>query len=558
MAAGNEGRRRRAATPQRRHRAKGPSEAAVSIRSIDAGPRKRADLSRQVDDDTLLGVEQSIAKGTILNPPFDILGLNRIISESSCLPQAIDAMVSNLAGYGFRGIPTEGDDPKTIDAAELQILSDFVEWSNTQESLSSVHRKYVHDYESYGFGFYEVIRNRAGDVSLIRHGRASRLRLVRQDAKPIEVKVQIRRGGKLVTVTEKRRFRRFVQVVRNSHTSRARRALVFFKEFGDPRAMNWHTGRFQGEDGQKSRIKQSDLATEIVHGKQISEDQYGQPRWIGQLPGLLGTREAEVVNLRYFEDNTVPPMMLLVSGGRITRSSFDELTRILQEQGIGRERQNQIMLVEAVPETSGLDDKGSVDLKLEKLAAERQSDGLFSAYDDSNCAKLGSSFRLPNTLLGKSQDVTFATANVSAWIAESQVFIPERRKHDELLNKTIVNHPSGLGLQTVKLQSMGPVIVNPSDVIKAVQAANTMGAMTPRKAVDALNDAMEIGLSQYPEKGAEDYEDWMDKPLQIGLREIQQTGSDTTRQEQGASDDGSPVRDTTDQNATAGTRPSRE
>lgn len=527
----------------------------LNVVSIDGGQRKRADLSRQVEDESLFTIDATASKLTIIPTPFDMAGLSRIFDESSCLPQAADAMVANLAGYGFRAMPTQ--EGVEIDPDELQILHDFVEWSNTEESLTAVHRKYIHDYEKFGFGYYEVIRNRAGKVSLVRQAKATRIRITKQDEIPQEIELKIKRGGKFITVREKRRFRRYVQLVRN-HKGTSKTPRVYFKEFGDPRPMNWRTGRFQGEDGQK-RIRQADLATEIIHGRQYSEDAYGQPRWIGQLPGILGTREAELVNLRYFEDNTVPPLALMVSGGRLTRNSFEDLRRLLTESGVGKDRQNQIMLIEAVPETSGLDDKGSVKLEMEKLTSERQSDGLFKEYTDGTCASVGSSFRLPNTILGRSQDATFATANVSAWIAEAQVFIPERRKHDEVLNKKLINHPSGLGLQTVKLQSVGPTISNPQDIVKALTAGNQMGAMTPRKAVEGLNEAMDIGIVQYPEPESEGWEEWMDEPLALGLRKTSpEGGDDETNEERGMSDDGSPVREDTEAAGSEGSRPSRE
>lgn len=549
--------------PARRRVRTRRGEQTVTVRAVnlDAGKRKRSDLSRQVEDDSVFGIDTATAtKLTIIPTPFDLKGLSKIVDESSCLPQAIDAMVANLAGYGYRAVPTE--EGAEVDPTELQTLKDFVEWSNSEESLGVIQRKYINDYEKYGFSYYEVIRNNRGEVSLMRHAKASRIRITRSAEEPIEVNIQIKRGGKLITVTERRRFRRYVQVINNVRgQTNTRSTRVWFKEFGDPRPMSWRTGRFQGEDGQ-GRIRKGDLATEIIHGRQYSEDSYGTPRWIGQLPGILGNREAELVNLRYFEDNTVPPMALLVSGGRLTRQSFEDLREILQAQGVGRERQNQIMLIEATPETSGLDDKGTVKLQLEKLASERQSDGLFKDYTDNNCQQVGSSFRLPNTLLGRSQDATFATANVSAWIAEAQVFIPERRKHDELLNKKVINHPSGLALQTVKLETLGPAISNPQDVIKALTAGNVMGALTPRKAVDGLNEAMDIGIVQYPEKDGEDYEEWMDEPLALGLRKVQaEQKAEASKQRelaQAGGKPGSPVRESTEKAGTQNTRPSRE
>jgi capsid portal protein len=280
--------------------------------------------------------------------------------------------------------------------------------------------------------------------------------------------------------------------------------------------MSFKTGEYESTE---NPVPPDEEATELIHIRFDSPDAYGIPRWTNQLPSILGSREAEEVNLRYFEDNTVPPLMLTVAGGRLTSQSFSELQRVLQKEGLGKDRQNRILLIEAVPERESLDDKGSVQLKVDKLASERPSDGLFKEYDESNQAKVRSSFRLPPVLVGMSQDVTFATANVSAFIAEIQVFAPERRYYDEVYNKTIITGSMGLNLKTCMLRSKAPQITNPEMLIKALTALNVMGAVTPRTAVEVANRVMQTNLPQYPEKGEEGYEEWMDQPMPITAKE---------------------------------------
>ncbi len=441
--------------------------------------------------------------------------MHRLVEESNIIPQCLDAYVTNIASYGYRVAPRrEGVEPNQ---AETNTLQSWINAANVDESLSAVSMKHIHDYEKYGFGFYEVVRNRRNDPSLLRYARASRIRLIKQQEKPVEVKTTIVRGGRRITVIEKKFFRRFAQLRPGGFRTDTNFAWIYFKEMGDPRKMSWRTGLYQGERGQ-GRIIKAEEATEILYARQEGEGAYGLPRWIGNLPGIMGSRESEIVNLRYFEDNTVPPMMLLVSGGRLTRKSFEDLDEVLSKVGIGKDRQNQVMLVEAVAETTGIEDKGHVELKIEKLTSARQSDALFKDYDDGNQAKIQSAFRLPPVLIGKAQDVTFATANVSAFIAEQQVFLPERRRHDEILNKRFVNAVNGLNLQTVKLESRGPQITAPDQIVKTLTAANVMGALTPRTAQAGINEAIDLSIPTYPEEGQEGHEDWMEQPISLTLK----------------------------------------
>jgi hypothetical protein len=68
-----------------------------------------------------------------------------------------------------------------------------------------------------------------------------------------------------------------------------------------------------------------------------------------------------------------------------------------------------------------------------------------------------------------------------------------------------------------------------------------MGAVTPRSAIDAVNETFQLNLPQYPKEDEEGYEEWMDVPLSIGQRMVltrtQQTGEgDNTHDEQSTKD----------------------
>jgi len=502
----------------------------IRSRAISLNSKRREDVSRQTDVADLTA--SSSLAGSILSTPYNLQTIATLYEQSNVLRQCVNAMVTNITLFGKRIVPITKD--TKISEPERKLLQSFIDSPNPEESLSTLDAKKVEQYEKYGFGFYEVIRNRAGKPSLIRHAKSLNMRLLKKDTEPQKVTYSIVRGGSRSQITEWKRFRRYVQVIGVNK--------VYFKEFGDPRKMSYKTGEY-------SAVPKGEEATELLHCRQNSEDAYGLPRWIAQLPNILGSREAEEVNLRYFEDNTVPPMILSIAGGRLTRASFNQLRALLESHGLGRERQNQILLIEAVPEVADLEGKGTVSIKIDKLTDSRQSDGLFKDYDQSNITKVRSSFRLPPVILGLSQDVTFATANVSAYLAETQVFQPERFLHDEFFNKNFVNHPKGLDLKTCKLQSKGPSLTNPEQIIKMMTAVNVMGGLTPRKVIDIINDTMGFNIKQYPEPSiseeVDEWYDWMDTPMPIaqrqamGLARTQQTG------EGGNTQDGQQLKDQT-------------
>lgn len=467
--------------------------------------RGDSDTSRQVETiDSFSGFVVSANGAVILPVPYNVARLFTLREQSNMLAQCIDSYVTNIILTGwevdslFRG--------KDVGEAENHELQSFIDSANVDQSLVAVMAETIRDRETVGFGFLEVIRDISGNVSLLRNAPALFTRLTSKCKEEVLVSNEIPRGRRVTVVQEYKKFRKFIQIVNGQ--------IRWFKEFGDPRRMNYETGLYAGESGY---IAGKDT-TEIIHFKLPSVEAYGVPRWINQLPSILGSREAEEVNYRYFRDNTVPPMLLLVGNGRLTNQSYQQLTATLNENGIGSERQNKIMLLEAVGESDSLDGKGgNIDLKVEKLSDARQSDGLFKEYDDANMAKVRSSFRLPPVLVGMSQDVNFATATTSVFVAESQVFAPERSMVDELLNRLLVNGKNGLALRTAKLTSRTPSITSPEMVIKTMTALNVMGALTPRSAQGMSNKMLQLESTPYPAKGEDGYQEWMDQPIALSL-----------------------------------------
>lgn len=482
------------------------------------------DTSRQIEiDDEFQALIGKLGGTYIIPPPYPTARLFRIVEQSNMLGQCIEAMVTNIVLAGWEVEPTvRGGNVNKNE--EMELLS-FIEHPNADEDLKSVAEKIIRERESVGYSFLEVIRSIDGLPSVLRHAKALVTRLCPKDDQEVLVTRTLRRGRRIITMQEYKKFRKYIQVVGGE--------VRWFKEFGDPRRMNCETGIFEGQPGYTPGLD----ATEIIHFRCPGNDDYGVPRWIAQLPSIIGSREAEEVNMRYFQDNTVPPMMLLVGNGRLTRQSFASLQSYLNT-GVGKDRQNKIMLIEAIGEGDSLDGRGSpIEIKVEKLADTRQSDGLFSKYDEANMTKVRSSFRLPPVVVGLSQDVNFATASTSAFVAESQVFAPERDRIDAVLNNLLVNGDRGLGMLTCKLQSRVPSITSPEMLIKTLTALNVIGALTPRKAQEAANKIMQIEIPPYPKQGQEGYEDWMDKPMAISLKDLGSRNAGTnTHLEQGLKD----------------------
>lgn len=488
-------------------------ESGVSVRARTITRQSRiaraeASTSRQLPlpteySSSMMG--SAVGANLPLATPYDIDTLFSLIDQSSILPQCIDAYAVNTVESGWEVQPRYRD--TKMDPDEQAELQSFIDNANSEESLVAVCSKAVRDEESVGNGYIEVIRDRSGSIALLRHAHALTMRLTAHHPDEQMIKYDIKRGKRIATVTEFRKFRKFVQVVNGKYT--------YFKEFGDPRDMNSNTGLFDSENGYET----GSSATEIIHLRPPSNFAYGVPRWLGNVANLIGSREAEEVNMRFFEDNMIPPVMITVAGGRLTASSFKEIQKVLNSD-TGSARQHKMILIEAVGDSDSVSDKNNpIQIKVDKLSSERPSDGLFKEYVDGNGDKIRSSFRLPPVVVGMSQDATFATANVSQFVAETQVFAPARQRIDEVLNHLFVHGRNGLRLQTVMLVARTPSISSPEMMMKALTALNVMGAVTPRTAQMVANSMLQMELPEYPKPGEDGYEEWMDQPISLTIKQ---------------------------------------
>lgn len=504
---------------RRSHRPAAPRQPApiVARGAVFNIQRGNDSTSRQVQYTDDWSILQGSPGSRLLAPPFSPHRLFEILEMSNIAPQCIEAYVINTVGTGWEVEPVVRG--TVMNGTEEVELKTHIEHANSEQSLMTVMKAVISHREAVGYGFMEVIRNRFGDPSLWRHASSLFTRLTEKDEQEVLVEYTIQRGRRLVDVREYRRFRRFVQVVGSQTT--------WFKEFGDPRPMNRVTGLYSHEPGYRAGME----ATEIFHFK-IGEGIYGTPRWINQIPSILGSREAEEVNLNYFKDNTIPPVLLTVSGGRLTRQSYAEIQKMVQ-QSSARDVQNRVTLLEAVGIAETMDENATpVQMKVEKLTDSRQSDGLWQKYDEANQNKVRSCWRLPPIVLGLSAEQNFANAQVSTFVAESQVFGPDRDAIDEQLNCHLVNGPNGLGFRSVRLKGRVPSINSPETVIKTLTALNVMGAVTPRSAQMVANQVLQTELPAYPAKGEDGYEPWMDLPIAMSVRKPNEGTGEKTHSEQ--------------------------
>jgi PBSX family phage portal protein len=369
----------------------------------------------------------------LLRPPYDPKQLSSLSQKNNSLGQMVAAMEVNIDGTGSvieKAAPDEEDDPLSEDPEKERIEQWFKE-PFPRTSFMTLRRETRRDLEIYGYAYMEVLRALDGTLMFLKRIPANQIRLVKLD-EAVQVEQTLKRDGEDMKILMNVRERRYVQ--------KQGTKMVYFKEYAGSRELDRDSGEWA-----EGTLPAEKRATEILEFK-IYEDvnsAYGVPRWINQIPSVLGSRKAEELNLDFFNSGGLPPALVLIQGGELTTEVRKQLQQYMSGRGSSFHRAG---IVEVAATGGSIDSPGNVRVTVERFGSERMSDSMFEKYDERCEMRVRSSFRLPPIFVGKADDYSFATAFASYTVTEAQVFRPERDEFDEIINNTIMREldPEGV------------------------------------------------------------------------------------------------------------------
>lgn len=485
-------------------------EAILKATVISARERTRAAPPQDEHDQYFEGT------GAIV-PPYEPSMLLQLLESSNSLRQCIDAYVTNIDAFGHHFEPivdlgaADADDrltsyimarrmaaaPATVAdpghqiplptseelaAAKAELtermraerwkIEHFFDFACLDHSFVTLRRRMRQDLELLGNAYWEVLRDDSGCVAGFEYVPSFTMRHMKQDKHPVPVATKVKVNEfDYGEIQSRKSFRRFVQVFEMR--------VTYFKEFGDPRVMSAKTGAtFHSVDEFKAQQESDDrLASEMIHFHiHTPKSSYGIPRWTGVILGVLGSRQAEEVNLSYFENKSVPPLAVLVQGGRMSEESIERVKDFIENEIKGKRNFHKILVLEAEGAGGSTFDQGRMKIDLKPLTSAQHNDALFQTYDQNNIDKVGMAFRLPRMLRGDIRDFNRATADAALQFAETQVFGPEREEFDFMINRKVLPE---LGIRFWRFKSRTSMANDPKDITDMVVKLSDSGVLTP-------------------------------------------------------------------------------
>lgn len=392
-------------------------------------------------DNRFQKITSGLSAARVIKPTYDPLVLKRLTQRNNALLQAIEAYKVNIdgSGHGFRRTDGEPIDDADKESDQYKTAESFFKEPFLRQSMVSLRREIRDDLESTGNAYMEILRNTEGEFSMLKHAPSVNMRLLELD-NPQPVELEIERNGKPDTVITLMRFRRFVQVMGTK--------FVYFKEHGAPFDLNKNTGEWavpsgsdfdteEADEATEEPIAEEDKATEMLWLK-VGKDPdtpYGVPRWINQMPSVLGSRKAEEANLDFFNRGGIPPVAIFVGGGAVGEKNEKQIRAMLSGKG---QNEQGIAVISVQSSSGSLDKVAAPQIKVERFGSEQQNDSLYENYDRKSEERVRAAFRLPQLFVGRTESMNFATAFASYVVAEDQVFQPNREEFDHIVNRVIM------------------------------------------------------------------------------------------------------------------------
>ncbi len=422
---------------------------------------------------------------------YNQYGLKELVSHSAILPQCIKAYGSNIAGFGI-GVRYNDEYSDVAEETEEMIaeynrVTNIVKMLGAEMDTKEILENAIKLREEYGIAYIECIRNLEGNVVQIEYIKnVQSVEMTRPQGDFIEI--QQTYGDEVVT--RNRQFRKFRQTIAGK--------TVYFKEFGDTRIMDKHTGEYV------KSLPIKDRANELMSFIVGNED-YGEVRWIGQVLPQDGARRAEVLNNNYFINGRHVPLMIVIRGGTLTEESSTRLKNYLA--GVrGENAQHGYLILETENDSTqaSFTEEKQPEIQIVPLASVLQQDELFQSYQDNARKKAQSAFLLPDLYVGYTTEFNRATAQTAMEVTEQQVFQTERASINWKLNNKLLK---SYNFKYCEVYLKAPDITNPDDITKILNITERAGGLTPNQAKELTCKTLGKVSEDYPDE-------WGGIPLQ--------------------------------------------
>lgn len=451
-----------------------PEEAAkvsVSVDGVGGGNAiAKASTSTQLADRRIRSLNVGV------RPPYNPDWLASFLERNETHATAVRKKARYEVGYGFTIVPYRDRDPEEADEQQYELAWDFWRGHNsrwqtgpqqsaeptTPEEVKELARQ---DYHNIGWCCLEILVDMEGHPIGLAHVPANTVR-VRKPQTEFDQPRHPEEGTFVSSKNARLASRGYVQI-RNGRRRyfgeagdryRGKEPVIVGGDGDDPPSVRYDDSDDDHEpifvDQETGKVVEGSAETldtapanELIFIRNPNplEQDYGVPDWVSATRTISADEAAKDYNREFFENDTIPRMVIKVTGGKLTEESRNDLEKMLD--GLRAESHRAVILeVEKFLEENPLEtqDGTSADISIEPLGQGISEDMDFKNFREKNEHEIAKVHEVPPILIGVTGTSNRSNSKEQVREFATDVIAPEQHKFAERLYRTI--HQKALGI----------------------------------------------------------------------------------------------------------------
>lgn len=455
------------------------SKIGVNVERIGGqNPLSKAESSTQIPERRIKTL------GVGVKPPYQPDRLAAFFELNETLATGVRKRSRYEVGFGFDIVPAADVEIDDADDMQRAVVEHF--WRSresswltgpqssaepaTPEEVKELSRQ---DYHLIGWLAIEVLTNAEGVPVGLAHVPANTVR-VRKADDDTDVRGYVqKRGGRTRYFGEfGDRYRGLEPAITGSEDD----PTVTYQADGsgdEPVFVDKETGDVARGSAQ---ALDNEPANELIFIRNPSplEQDYGVPDWVSAMRTITADEAAKDYNREFFDNDTIPRLVIKVTGGELTEESKKDLKEMLH--GL-REESHRTVVLEVEKFQSQLD--ADVQIKIEPLSQGISEEMSFRAFREKNEHEIAKVLEVPPILIGVTGTSNRSNSKEQVREFATDVIAPEQHKFAERLYQTIHQQALGVTDWTIEYELRG------ADQPKEA-------AETARRKIQAVNGAIPV------------------------------------------------------------------
>jgi PBSX family phage portal protein len=463
------------------------TESTIAVH-VDKLVPTEGDLDKATDSTQLQERRIRARAGHGIKPPYTPDRLAAFLELNETHAAAVRKKARYEVGFGFDIVPHEDVEADEASDDERATVEEFwrghdSRWQTgphqsaeptTPVEVLELARQ---DYHAIGWACIEILVNNVGEPVGLAHVPANTVRVRKPpaddevDATPSELDMD-QRGYVQIRQGRRRYFGEAGDRYRGQHEDDDRDPIFVDAENGDV-----VTGSAERLDNQP--------ANELIYVRNPSplSDHYGIPDWIASLRTITADEAAKDYNRQFFDNDTIPRMVIKVSGGELTEESRRDLRQMVH--GL-KEESHRTVVLEVSKFQQQLDQ--DVEIEIEPISQGVTEEMSFEALREKNEHDIAKAHEVPPVLIGVTE--TSNRSNSQAQVQEfaTDVIQPEQHKFAERLYQLIHQQAFGVTDWTLEFELRGADRPKEDATIARKKIQAVRGAIPINRALEMIGE----------------------------------------------------------------------